>query len=134
MNLYQNEKYIEDVKSVTALALPWEKLKDKSVMLSGATGLLGSFLIDVILEKNVEDELNCTVYALGRNEQKAKERFSKMIDSFVKDVSISPDVLHNVYFGNLSAQNPRIAVADDEDLPSTYLESFVLAGDSDGNN
>ena len=64
----------------------------------------------------------------------AKERFSKMIDSFVKDVSISPDVLHNVYFGNLSAQNPRIAVADDEDLPSTYLESFVLAGDSDGNN
>ena len=80
MNLYQNEKYIEDVKSVTALALPWEKLKDKSVMLSGATGLLGSFLIDVILEKNVEDDLNCTVYALGRNEQKAKERFSKFVD------------------------------------------------------
>ena len=77
MNLYQNKKYIEDVKAVAALALPWEKLKDKSVMLSGATGLLGSFLIDVIMEKNVEDELNCTVYALGRNEQKAKERFSK---------------------------------------------------------
>ena len=65
----------------------------------------------------------------------AKERFSKMIDSFVKDVSISPDVLHNVYFGNLSAQNPRIIVAtDDKDLPSNYLDSLVLAGDPDGNN
>ena len=77
MNLYQNNKYMEDVRAVAALALPWEKLKDRSIMLSGATGLLGSFLIDVILEKNAEDELNCTVYALGRNEQKAKERFSK---------------------------------------------------------
>lgn len=80
MNLYQNEKYIEDVKAVGSLDLPWEKLRERSIMLSGATGLLGSFLIDVILEKNVEDELNCTVYALGRNEQKAKERFSKFAD------------------------------------------------------
>lgn len=77
MSLYHNEKYMEDVKTVAALELPWEKLKGKSIMLSGATGLLGSFLIDVILEKNAENALNCTVYALGRNEQKAKERFSK---------------------------------------------------------
>lgn len=77
MNLYQNREYIEDIKAVTELALPWEKLKDKRIMLSGATGLIGSFLIDVILEKNAEEGLNCTVYALGRNEQKARERFSK---------------------------------------------------------
>lgn len=65
----------------------------------------------------------------------AKEQFSKMIDSFVKDVSISPDALHALYFGNLSAQNPRIIVAtDDKDLPSNYLDSLVLAGDPDGNN
>ena len=76
MNLYQNELYLQDVKRVAALDLPWEKLQDKSVMLSGATGLIGSFLIDVILEKNSSDHLNCTVYALGRNEEKAKARFS----------------------------------------------------------
>lgn len=77
MNLYQNKEYMEDVKAVAALELPWEKLKDKSLMLSGATGLIGSFLIDVILEKNIADGLNCMVYALGRNEQKARDRFSK---------------------------------------------------------
>ena len=33
--------------------------------------------MDVILEKNVLDDLNCTVYALGRNEEKARKRFSK---------------------------------------------------------
>lgn len=77
MNLYQNKKYLEDVNYVAGLKLPWEKLQSRSILLSGATGLIGSFLIDVILEKNVVEDLNCTVYALGRNEQKAKERFSK---------------------------------------------------------
>ena len=68
---------MEDVHYVANLALPWEKLQNKSVMLSGATGLIGSFFIDVILEKNLSDDLNCTIYALGRNEEKARERFSK---------------------------------------------------------
>ncbi len=75
MNLYKNKYYLEDVQRVCKLDLPWEKLKNKSVMLSGATGLIGSFFIDVILEKNKGDELNCTIYALGRNEEKAKVRF-----------------------------------------------------------
>lgn len=79
MNIYNNEKYMEDVRNVAHLDLPWKRLQDKSIMLSGATGLIGSFLIDVILEKNLIDNLNCTVYALGRNEKKASERFSRYI-------------------------------------------------------
>lgn len=80
MKLYNNELYMEDVRYVAALALPWEKIHNKSVMLSGATGLIGSFLIDVLLEKNICDGLNCTVYALGRNEEKARKRFNKFKD------------------------------------------------------
>ena len=80
MSLYDNEQYMEDVHYVAQLNLPWEKLRNKSLMLSGATGLIGSFLVDVILEKNLIDHLNCTVYALGRNEKKANERFSKYIN------------------------------------------------------
>lgn len=79
MSLYTNDLYIEDVRYVAELALPWEKLTGKRVMLSGATGLIGSFLVDVLMEKNVADALNCTVYALGRNEKKAKSRFSKYV-------------------------------------------------------
>lgn len=80
MSLYNNDQYMEDVRYVALLNLPWEKLQDKSIMLSGATGMIGSFLVDVILEKNIHDNLNCTVYALGRNEQKANERFSRYIN------------------------------------------------------
>ena len=80
MSLYDNKEYMDDVLCVAGLQLPWHKLQSKSVMLSGATGLIGSFLIDLILEKNNNDALNCTIYALGRNEEKAKARFSKFAD------------------------------------------------------
>ena len=76
MNILDNELYIEDVRNVAELDLPWKNLQDKSILLSGATGLIGSFLVDVIIEKNQAD-LNCKVYALGRNEEKAKARFRK---------------------------------------------------------
>lgn len=75
MKVFECRQYMEDVSYVAALPLPWEKLQDRSVMISGATGLVGSFLTDVLMKKNGEG-LNCTVYALGRNEQRAKERFS----------------------------------------------------------
>ena len=61
MNLYDNDLYMEDVRYVGALPLPWDKLKDKSLMLSGATDMIGSFLVDMLLEKNHTDDLNCTV-------------------------------------------------------------------------
>lgn len=79
MNLYDNELYIEDIKYTAGLDIPWERLKDKRLMLSGATGLIGSYLVDAIMEKNYIDDLNCTIYALGRNEIKTKERFKKHI-------------------------------------------------------
>ena len=76
MNLYLNNLFIEDLKYVTNLELPWNKLQGKSILISGATGLVGSFLVDVLMMRN-EKDLNCTVYALSRNAQKAENRFSK---------------------------------------------------------
>lgn len=76
MNLYGNNLYIEDVCNTASLDLPWEKIKGKSILLSGATGLVGSFLVDVLLYKDI----GCKIYALGRNEQKAKIRFSRWVD------------------------------------------------------
>ncbi len=77
MGLYQNNLYMDDLRYVTELNLPWEKFEHKSIVISGATGLIGSFLIDVVMEKNLSSGLDCTVYALGRNVEKAKVRFSK---------------------------------------------------------
>ena len=74
MNVYENSLYLEDVNYVANLNLPWEKLNNKSIMISGATGLIGSMLVDVIMRKN-NDNLNCTVYALGRSGERMRNRF-----------------------------------------------------------
>ena len=74
MNVYDNSLYLEDVNYVANLNLPWEKLNNKSIMISGATGLIGSMLVDVIMRKN-NDNLNCTVYALGRSKERMRNRF-----------------------------------------------------------
>ena len=52
MNVYDNSLYLEDVNYVANLNLPWEKLNNKSIMISGATGLIGSMLVDIIMSKN----------------------------------------------------------------------------------
>ena len=74
MDLYKNDLYMEDVRRTAELDLPWERFRDKAVLISGATGLVGSFLVDVLMQKNLEG-LGCKVYALGRSEEKAKARF-----------------------------------------------------------
>lgn len=73
--LRQNPAYREDVAYVAGLALPWEKLDGKTFLISGATGLIGSFLVDVLLYRNQHCGAQCTIYALGRNAARARERF-----------------------------------------------------------
>ena len=70
-----SDLYIDDVKRVTNLPLPWDRLNEKSIMLTGASGLIGTFLVDVLMEKNISDGLNVKIIAVGRNEDKARERF-----------------------------------------------------------
>lgn len=74
--MIDNSIYREDIKYVAGLELPWEKLDNKSILITGASGLIGSFLIDVLMEKNLQG-LNCKVYALGRNLDKARNRFER---------------------------------------------------------
>ena len=80
MKIYENSQYQEDIRYTAELDLPWEKLTGRSIMISGATGLIGSFLVDVLMYRNLHAEMNCTVYALGRNEARARERFAYCAD------------------------------------------------------
>ena len=75
MNLYDHPLYREDLILAAGEKLPWEKLEGKTLVISGGTGLIGSFLVDVLERKN-EEGLNCTLFVLTRNPERAAERFS----------------------------------------------------------
>lgn len=74
MKVYENQLYNEDLDYISNLNIPWEKLVDKSIMITGATGQIGSMLIDTLMRKNKQG-LNCTIYALGRSIARVRERF-----------------------------------------------------------
>ena len=74
---YTHPLYLQDVAAVAALPLPWEKLDGRTLVLSGAKGLIGSCLVDVLHERGCK----CTLVALGRSEQRARERFAACWDS-----------------------------------------------------
>jgi len=78
--MIDNALYLEDVKRVASLDLPWDKLKGKSILITGATGLLGSFLVDVLMERNTKGQ-NLTIIAVGRSESKARAKFGDYLNS-----------------------------------------------------
>lgn len=82
--MINNTQYESDVAYVAHLEVPWEKLQDKSFLITGASGLIGSFLIDVLMYNNINKKLNCRIYAVGRNIEKAKMKFGPYwdMDSF----------------------------------------------------
>lgn len=72
MTLYQQQLH-----SIISDSIPWDKLYDKTVMISGATGMIGRCLTDVLMLKNHEDGRNIRILALSRNEKRARECFAR---------------------------------------------------------
>ncbi len=81
MDIHEHPLYKGDVKRVAEMSLPWEKFQDSAVLISGATGLIGSFLIDVLMWRNTHENANCRIFALGRSMEKARKRFAYCVDS-----------------------------------------------------
>ncbi|MBO4878552.1 MAG: NAD-dependent epimerase/dehydratase family protein [Ruminococcus sp.] len=121
MRLLNNELYRNDVSSAASCNIDWSKLKDSSIVISGATGLIGSFLIDVIMCRNSKNDLNCRIIALGRNKSKAAERFAEYMEHplfrFVEcdicsidDIDIDGDL---DYFFHAASNTHPVAYATD---------------------
>lgn len=81
MQIVNHPLYREDLALIAGLPVPWEKLRNKTILISGASGLIGSVLVDALMWKNRTDGLGCRVLALGRNEKRAAERFAYCAES-----------------------------------------------------
>ncbi|MBQ7493677.1 MAG: NAD-dependent epimerase/dehydratase family protein [Selenomonadaceae bacterium] len=72
----KHEIYAADIAGIANENLPWEKLSGKTLLLTGASGLIGTVIVDALMKKNRDDNLNVKICAAGRNEKIAKERFA----------------------------------------------------------
>lgn len=75
----------EDINFLIKNCLCLKELKNKTILVTGATGLVGSTLIKTILEYASFTHSNIKVIAFGRN----KEKMMKMFEKYVNDKNLS---------------------------------------------
>lgn len=80
MSYIDIEIYRKDVESVLKEQFPWSHLQNKNILITGATGLIGTFLVDVLMSNPTK---TYNVWICGRNSNAAKKRFGH----YVNDVS-----------------------------------------------
>lgn len=69
--------YQQDIWGIFKLNLPWEKLSGTNILVTGATGLIGGCLVETLMMNPRRDY---HVYASGRDETRARERFNDYFD------------------------------------------------------
>lgn len=71
-----NNLYLNDIKKAAEINVDWDKLNGTTVMITGASGLINSSLIDILMYRNQHFNNNIHIIAVGRNIQKLASRFS----------------------------------------------------------
>ena len=66
---------IDDFKRVAESDLPFEEFRNRSFLITGATGLIGSLLVRALLYCNRVHDLKLKIYAVVRNVEKARGIF-----------------------------------------------------------
>lgn len=107
-------EYRQDSLQVLQNKLPLEKLSGCNILITGATGLIGGCLVEVLM---LNPKRDYHVYACGRNEQRAMERFREFANDgtfhFIKHDIIRPltsDVVFDYIIHAASDANPRMYV------------------------
>ena len=107
--------FIDMEKKKFNFDLPWEQLENKSILISGASGMIGTYLIQLLMER--KETIN--IVALGRNIEKSKVRFSDYWDKsnfkfYVHDITYPIEIEEKVdYIIHAASNTHPIAYATD---------------------
>jgi len=71
----------EDLINIYNSNINWSLFRNTSILITGANGFLPAYLVEFFLYLNsIVPDINLTVFALVRNEKKAKERFKEYLE------------------------------------------------------
>lgn len=78
MSLHNNQQYSDSLRRVEEHFPHWAQLEGRTLLFTGASGMIGSFLVDMIMQRNrsLPTERRCRIIAMGRSTRQAEARFA----------------------------------------------------------
>lgn len=89
MNLHQSKLYFEDIDRALDHVVDMEALRNKSILVTGATGTIGSFVADALIRYSQKNNADTVIYLGGRNAEKLRHQFGiqKNVDFLQYDMN-----------------------------------------------
>lgn len=78
--IYSSKQWIEDIDTIIKILPELDEMADKSILITGAAGLICSSVVDIIFRYNDTHENKIQILAAGRWHQEMYDRFQDMID------------------------------------------------------
>ena len=73
----ENKIVMQDLQEITAENLSWEDLKNSTVLITGASGILPSYMVETLLYLSKVKQFNIKIIGVVRNFEKAEKRFAQ---------------------------------------------------------
>lgn len=104
----------EDVQSIMDEPIHWGKLKGKTILLTGASGMLGSYIISTLVALNQTKEWGMSLYGLMRHPEKLQPELREQIHVIQQSVTdpIETDVRFDYVLHTASPASPLIMKKD----------------------
>lgn len=100
MRLQESRTYIKDLDAAIAHSVGTECLKNSKILITGASGTIGSFIVDLLLRYNQLNNAMIKIYVAGRKPDKLIDMFGSWNDDNLvvypydvnKEISFNEDI------------------------------------------
>ncbi|MBR8700687.1 Bifunctional polymyxin resistance protein ArnA [Fusobacterium sp. DD29] len=119
MITFSNHVLKEDLKKIINSNIAFEKLKGKSILITGATGMLATYITFLFVELNMKKNYNINIFALVRNKEKGLRQFKDILNEknfhlITQDITSPIDLNESIdyIFHLASSANPQTIKKD----------------------
>lgn len=118
----------EDARNVVNQDIPWEKLRNKTVMVTGASGMIGSYLVRTLVMLNEMKHMNVHVIGVVRNAKKVEKEIAEAscVEIICHDVTQPMKLEQDVHYV-IHAASPASPVIMKDDPVGTVAANTLGA-------
>ena len=127
MDILKNEIIREDLEELYTREILWEKLRGKSILITGAYGMIASYLVFMCIYLNEEHDYGIRIIAAVRSEKKLRARFGDYIDrdyfvvylaSIETEIQIAEDVDFMIHAAGLASSQYHSSIPIEVMMPN----------------